>query len=212
MNKLRHFYHKLHHIQVNWNFFLILGLSSILAVTLSLASSKAQTASSVQIGWEFSGTSELNKASITETKFIGQCSGISSDSLSARFISSKTPPAPTRRVVVKNITRGLDSNPYPYTDREYNRSRSSEGTQMAFGTRHEEKNLTVIEGENIFEYDIKENKNVIDSGQFTAFINKVVQIKARNAVPSTQRKCVHYNKKGHCTDYISQTIYTCRNS
>lgn len=211
MQKLRYFCRQMRYIQVNGNFFLLVGLSSILVVTLLLAPSKAQIASSIEVGWEFLGTSELNKVSIKETQFEGQCPGISSGSQEARFTSSKTPPATKRRVVVKNITRGLDSNPYPYTDRDYSRGMSSEGTQMAFGTRHRGKYLSVIEGENEFEYEITENKKVVDSGNFTAVINKLVDARRRDAFPTTEYRCLHYDKHNQCTNTVIETKYTCAN-
>ena len=134
-----------------------------------------------EIGWEFLGSRELNQVEINETKYKGECPGYSWSSQEARFTSSTTPPARKRRVIVKNITRGVASDPYPYTDREYYDGRSSEGTEMIFGTKHHSKYFRVLDGDNKFEYEIKERDRVLESGVFIAVIKRNIDVRQRDS-------------------------------
>ncbi|KAM3095311.1 hypothetical protein ACKFKF_25305 [Phormidesmis sp. 146-12] len=89
----------------------------------------------------------------------------------AVFIS-KTMPAPGLRVVIRNITPGIDQNPSPYTDREYDKAPTSEGFKVNVGVAHSGRYLAVREGKNDFSYEIKRANSVIESGSFTATIQR----------------------------------------
>ncbi|MEH2464991.1 hypothetical protein [Nostoc sp.] len=186
-------------------------------MTFFLVSSTAQVSqqpqSSTDLGLEFVGSRELNKASIQEIEYDGECPGKDSGSIKAWFTSSRTPPALKRRVVVKNVTRGLESDPYPYTDREYQNGKSSEGTQIAFGTKHRGSNFVVMEGENKFQYEIKENHKVIDSGSFTAVIEKDLDVRRRNAMLTKNSICFNSAVALNvCADIRTKTEYSCPNN
>lgn len=176
-------------MQASGKYLFIVGLGSTLALLIALAPSTAQ--SSPEIGWEFLGSRELNQAEIRQIEYRGECPGQDSSPQEAQFTSSETPPAPRRRVIVKNITRGVSSDPYPYTDRKYNRGRSSEATEMIFGTSHGDRYFRVLEGENEFEYEIRERKRVIDSGKFTAVIKKNLEVRQRDAIVTSQPACIN---------------------
>ena len=218
MLKVNVFWNKLrHHIPPMARFLLLISFSCTLVVTIFLTSSQAQlsgqTESPVVVGWEFAEIPELNKASIKEIEYEGECPGTDSGSKKAWFTSSKTPPAPKRRIVVKNVTRGLESNPFPYTDREYDKGRSSESTQMAFGTNHRGSYLSVIAGENQFEYAIKENNKVIDSGSFTAVIAKERDVRRRDSTVTKNTVCSNSAVPLNvCADIRRKTEYTCPNN
>ncbi|MBD2243929.1 hypothetical protein H6G26_09995 [Nostoc sp. FACHB-888] len=218
MMKFNRFWKQLHHFtRPTTRFLLLITFSCTLVVTFFLASSTAQFSaeleSSGDIGWEFAGSRELNKASIQEIEYDGECPGKDLGSIKAWFTSSKTPPAPKRRVVVKNVTKGLESDPYPYTDREYQKGKSSEGTQVAFGTKHRGSNFAVMEGENEFQYEIKENKKVIDSGSFTAVIDKKLDVRRRDATVTKNSVCFNSAVALNvCADIRTKTAYTCPNN
>lgn len=155
---------------------------------------------------------ELNQALITEIEYEGECPGQERPSLEAKFTSSQTPPAPGRRVIVRNVTRGLASDPYPYTNREYDQGRSSESTRMLFGTRHDGKQFTVLEGENNFEYEIRQGDRIIDSGKFTAVIDKQVDARRRDAIASTESICMNSAVSLNlCADIRTRTQHKCPN-
>ncbi|NEQ86762.1 MAG: hypothetical protein F6K26_43920, partial [Moorea sp. SIO2I5] len=169
-----------------------------------------ETEPAPEIGWEFLGSRELNQVEINETKYKGECPGYSWSSREARFTSSTTPPARKRRVIVRNITRGVASDPYPYTDREYYEGRSSEGTEMSFGKRHHSKYFHVLDGENTFEYEIKERDRVLESGVFTAVIKRNVDVRQRDSYPITKSVCMNSEvPMSLCADIRTLTEYKC---
>ncbi len=167
--------------------FIILTLFSI---SQAPNSANAQSPRSLlQTGLEFQESPFFNVGSITsllvtQTTYSGSCVGgsfipSSSGSVAtrteveparARFVSSATPPASELRVIIRNITEGIDQNPSPYTNRKYNKQ-LSEQFQLRLGTSHSDQYLAVREGKNNFSYEIKRNNTVIESGTFTATIN-----------------------------------------
>ncbi len=91
---------------------------------------------------------------------------------SSRFISDATPPAPGRRVIIRNVTQGLSSE--PFSDRAYDNDLGSELILLKPGRSHETKTFTVIPGQisaplqNTFRYEIRENDGtVLESSEFS---------------------------------------------
>ncbi|MEG4289689.1 hypothetical protein Q5692_14715 [Microcoleus sp. C2C3] len=115
----------------------------------------------------------INLIEFKRVEYIGACSGtvFSPDSQSARFFSSKTPPGPNRRVTIKNVTDGMETNPYPYTDRGYDKGEFSEDFGFKLGNSHKTRTFSVLEGENKFLYEIRENDQVIEQGALTAEVS-----------------------------------------
>ena len=97
-----------------------------------------------------------------------------------KFISSTTPSAPGLRVIIRNITKGIDQNPSPYTNRKYDKSSFSEKFQLRFGTNHSSQYLAVREGKNNFSYEIKRNDTVVETGTFIASIYHETKSITRN--------------------------------
>ncbi|WP_445176824.1 hypothetical protein [Microcoleus sp.] len=115
----------------------------------------------------------INLIQFKRVEYIGACAGtvFSPNSQSARFVSSKTPPGPNRRVMIKNVTDGMETNPYPYTDRGYNKGEFSEDFGFKLGNTHKTRTFSVLEGENKFLYEIKENDQVIEQGALKAEVS-----------------------------------------
>jgi hypothetical protein len=196
----------------SWGLVLLLSPSIAEVIVPTEPQSPAGVSSEApsEVGWEFLGIRELNQALLTTIEYEGDCPGTDQPALEARFSSSKTPPAPGRRAVIKNVTRGVASDPYPYTNREYTQGRSSEPTQMELGATHSGKRFRVLEGENKFEYEIKQGDRVIDSGSFTAAIEKQVDARRRDAVAQTQSICMNSSVALEtCADVRKQTQYVC---
>ncbi|NJR52357.1 MAG: hypothetical protein HC780_25060 [Leptolyngbyaceae cyanobacterium CSU_1_3] len=196
---------------------LLIGLSP-LAISLTATIAAAAPTSEIsprpqaasEIGFEFPGSRELNQAAVTEVEYDGECPGKESPTTEAKFSSTKTPPAAGRRVTVRNVTRGVTSDPYPYTNREYHQGRSSESTRIALGAKHDGKQLRVLEGENQFEYEIKQGDRVIDSGTFTAMFEKIVDVQRRDAVASRESICMNSAVALNvCADIRARTEYKC---
>lgn len=175
-------------------------------------STTAETAP--ELGWEFLGQRELNHFALKETEYYGECPGYKRRHIKASFTSSETPPADRRRVVVRNITRGVDDDPFPYTDREYYEGRSSEATKMRFGDEHSGRYFHVLPGENMFEYEIKQRRRgpVIDSGTFTATIDRDLTRIERNATFGKDRVCANTSVSVDvCADVRDREKWECPN-
>lgn len=142
-------------------------------LTLAAFTVSAQQTSEAQFRVKNENTFNVNLIQFKRTEYVGACAGtvFSPDSQSARFVSSKTPPGPNRRVIIKNVTEGMETNPYPYTDRGYNKGEFSEDFAFKLGNSHKTRTFSVLEGENKFLYEIKENDQVIEQGALTAEVS-----------------------------------------
>ena len=144
---------------------------------------------------------DTNLIKFQQTEYVGQCPGtsISSGSRRGQFVSSSTPPAPNRRVIIRNVTEGMNSDPYPYTDREYDKSRYSEGFSLYPGTSHDQQNFSVLKGENKFEYEIRENDKVIEQSSFTAQVSiKDQGVFSRESICEEKLTC--YDRERDCNN------------
>jgi hypothetical protein len=142
------------------------------------------------VGLRFGGQSPLNQAKFLVTEYFGDCQGTQISELEASFISDKTPPAPYRRVIIRNVTQGVSANPYPYTDREYDERRpTSEIARASLGNTHDRRRFNLVEGNNEFQYEIKERDRVIDSGKFSAQILKSFERVQRDAKWEQKKIC-----------------------
>ncbi len=168
------------------------GAVAIVATSAMIAASQSQSISipSDSVGLIFESGSSLNQAGFAVTEYFGDCEGVQTPELLASFISAKTPPAPYRRVLIRNITQGISTNPYPYTDREYDERRpSSETARTSLGDTHNGKQFNLMEGNNEFEFEIKERDRVIDSGKFSAQVIKTLQQVQRDAEWEKKKVC-----------------------
>jgi hypothetical protein len=188
----------------------ILSMSAIVGVFGSIATHPVPTSAQTQsvlnptpaVGLRFGGRSPLNQANFLITEYFGDCQGTQISELEASFISEKTPPAPYRRVIIRNVTQGVSASPYPYTDREYDERRpSSETARTALGNTHDRRRFNLVEGNNEFEYEIKERDRVIDSGKFSAQILKSWQRVESNATWEQKKICKNSSVSlGECGD------------
>ncbi len=167
-------------------------ISVLLAVSQSLLPSPVQAQVPIvqkDAGLEFEGFGTPNTARIVDTIYQGECSGEEKGEVKARFYSTATPPGSGRRVVIRNVSRGLSDDSVPFTDRDYSQGRTSESTTVEFGTKHELTHFVMLEGQNSLEYEIKQGDNPIDRGSFTAQISRDERDRTRNAICSEERYC-----------------------
>ncbi len=176
-----------------------LVISGVLT-TPSLAQEPAPSVSPAPVGFVVDGQSELNAASITDIEYRGECPGKQAGTVPARFMSATTPPAPGRRVVVRNVSLGVRDNPFPFTDRDYSQGRSSEATLMSYGTKQELRTFSVIPGVNNFEYEIKQGDRVIDKGNFQATIQFQQDVERRWADCDREQYCKNGKSLDKCED------------
>ncbi|NJM48107.1 MAG: hypothetical protein HC860_19625 [Alkalinema sp. RU_4_3] len=185
----------------------LISSSALIVITTAIAPAQSPT----EIGLEFQGERDLNRTTLNETQYTGDCPGVEAETKNARFTSSQTPTGDKRRVVVRNVTRGLGS-PSPFTNREYEKGRSSEATQMEFGTEHSSKRFRVMPGENEFEYEIMERKQVIQTGRFTAVIDRNLRTIERNATWQEDQTCANSSVSNNvCADLRDRKSFKCPN-
>lgn len=145
---------------------------------------------SPRIGFKVGNELDMNKGTLYRKNNGEKCLDNPEYSrIHARFVSEKTPPAHGRRVIIRNITDGMDMYPYPYTDREYDQGSVSEATILEKGYTHRNRSLSVLKGKNIFEYKITEMGKVIDSGKFTFTLNIQNQDMNKNSRPMDSYSC-----------------------
>ncbi len=112
----------------------------------------------------------MNRLTIPYYVYTGECPGEAQGYTSVRFYNQKITPKKGRRVRIENQTIGVASDPFPYSDREYDEGRSSERAKVNLGFRHDRNTLKVLAGDNEFYYEIKDGNTVIDSGKFIAHV------------------------------------------
>jgi hypothetical protein len=78
----------------------------------------AASPASPTIGLYFSAEQGLNNAKLQGIRYVGECPGGQSATAQAKFISSKTPPGPGLRVIIRN-NGDLIEGQAPFTDRKY---------------------------------------------------------------------------------------------
>ena len=134
---------------------------------------------------------EVNFIRFDRIQYVGKCPGLEiRDAGKVKFIFSTMPPATGRRVLIRNMTRGINDDPFPFTDREYDEGQYSEAFIFGLNSRHRGRRFSVLEGENHFTYEIKENDKVIETGSFIAQVSiQDVGTKVRNRICQSEWQC-----------------------
>jgi hypothetical protein len=100
-----------------------------------------------------------------------------SNSRAGHFLSKTTPPGPGLRVVLRNVTPGMNPESIPYVDLAYAGLRSQQ-LIVQRGTSQNPSYLAVVPGKNVFNYIIKRDDQVLETGTFSA------QIEAESLIPA----------------------------
>lgn len=179
----------------------VMGISLLSVPMLSDITNAQSPSLAPQTGLQFQASEEFNVGAVTTLsvtttyqvdsgKCVGQFYYPNTETHSrtheelvfgrAAFISPTTPPAPGLRVTIRNVTAGLDRNPSPYTDRGYDKAPMSQGFKVSFDITHKGSYLAVQPGNNDFSYEIKRGNTIIESGTFTARIDRRNQSITRN--------------------------------
>jgi hypothetical protein len=147
---------------------------------------------------------DANLVKFKQVEYVGQCPGtvITGSIPKGRFQSSATPPTSNRRVLIKNVTSGMENNPYPYTDRNYDTGEFSERFDFGLDSSHRNKSLSVLEGENKLKYAIQqkenENENVIEEGELMVKVEiQHLGVFPRAAICEEKVTCQDGNKNYH---------------
>ena len=164
---------------------------------------------SPEVGLEIIGSPSLNRLVIPMYRYTGECPGFSKGIVKASFTSTAFPPSQDRRVIVRNVSRGVASDPFPFTDRDYSRGRGSEITEITIGPGHDRLYLIVRQGENDFDYKIKEKNTIVDEGTFTAYVETTTIVEERNKEPRTKYVCPGNRASCDWKDKYEVTVYEC---
>ncbi len=121
-------------------------------------------------------TLEQNLVKFKQVEYVGQCPGvvITGNLPKGRFKSSTTPPISNRKVLIKNITSGMDNDPSPYTDRNYENGEFSEGFDFGLDSHHRTQSFSVLGGTNKLHYTIKDHEEIKEEGEL------MVQVEIQN--------------------------------
>ncbi|MBD2354904.1 hypothetical protein H6G41_09755 [Tolypothrix sp. FACHB-123] len=168
-------------------------MSTPLLVMQTLPSWGQSLPTNSEVGFEIEGQSQLNQIVIPLFRYVGECpsSAVYATKVTAWFTSSTEPPSKGRRVIIRNISRGMSPDKFPFTDRDYSKGRASESTDIIFGTKHSNNIFVVRENTNEFEYEIRQDNSVVERGQFSAFVSSSSTIQE---VPRNRREV----DKGYC--------------
>jgi hypothetical protein len=155
------------------------------AQTPSPAPSPAQTspvapATSPTIGLYFSAEQGLNNAKFQGIRYVGECPGGQAAIAQAKFISSKTPPAPGLRVVIRNNSDLVEGRA-PFSDRGYDQGKFSERIVLGLDNQHRQSFLAMQSGVNRMSYEIKRGEAIVESGAFDVTISNETTLVRRDA-------------------------------
>jgi hypothetical protein len=186
---------------------------SILVLVFQASPLFSQQSESAEILVKERGGIALNQANFNRVEYVGQCAGAAylPSKVSAQFVSNTTPPAVGRRALIRNVTEGISSDPYPFTDREYERDRYSEGFTLQIGYNHSQQDFSVINGENQLEYEIKEaNGDLVERGTITLQVSVNEQgVFPRDAICREEWQCTN-ERRDNRTDRICRTHRSCQ--
>ncbi|MBD2463796.1 hypothetical protein H6G89_22605 [Oscillatoria sp. FACHB-1407] len=187
---------------------ILISTASLLSLMVSKSSAQSQVPA--EIGLVFEGVREMNDITLTTFQYTGECPGRVNPEVTAWFKSEQTPPGRRRRVIIRNVTPGVRPSEQPFTNREYDEGTISESFLIEFGTSHSNRRFRVLEGENEFQYEILERRNVIESGRFYAYFENNVQTQARNSTFQTQQVCANAAVPiGACADVRTLNRWSC---
>jgi hypothetical protein len=147
---------------------------------------------------------DANLVKFKQVEYVGQCPGtvITGNLPKGRLKSSTTSPNSNRRVIIKNVTSGIENNPYPYTDRNYESGDFSERFDFGLDSRHRNQSLSVLEGENQLKYAIQqkenENENILEEGELMVKVEiQNLGVFPRSAICEEKVTCQEGNKNSH---------------
>ncbi|MBP0014676.1 MAG: hypothetical protein J7545_12825 [Roseofilum sp. SBFL] len=104
----------------------------------------------------------------------------------------------------------MNPNRRPYTDRAYDKGESSEPILMQLGTEHGNSRFRVQEGLNQFEYEIRQGRENLEEGTFTAMFNVQRRSEVRNSQLVNEQVCANSSVAlSRCADRRTQNQWKC---
>lgn len=141
--------------------------------------------------------------------YTGSCPGNDMAAVRGYFFDPEVPTLPNRRVKVVNVTPGMASNPFPFTDREYESGGRSEKIDFYPGSTHRQRWFSVAEGMNDFEVTYTEGGRVIGTKQFSFPVTVLTRYEARYPTCRVENDCRPYPPPNGGYYCVPRTICTC---
>lgn len=179
-------------------------MKSIVALASSMVSAVAFAAPGFVID---SATGPRTDAILMErVVYTGACPGSTLEPVRGYFFDPEVPTVAGRRVKIINVTPGMDSNPYPYTDREYRSGGRSEKIDFVPRSNHGQRYFSVVEGINDFEVTYTDGGRVIETKSFQMPVSVNTRYEGRWPVCRVTSDC-HYGPGG--TICYPRTVCEC---
>jgi len=149
---------------------------------------------SQDVGWQAVGNPTLNAIALPVYRYVGDCPGGGVGRISAMFRSAMTPPAENLEVEIRNVTAGIDDDPYPNITRDYDEGTMSERAEIGFSADHirvfiGRRAMAVMPGLNQFEYAIVDGDRVVESGEFATRVVPTPSVVQRASQVRTEEYC-----------------------
>jgi hypothetical protein len=167
---------------------------------------------SQDVGWQAVGNPTMNALSLPVYRYVGDCPGGGVGRITAVFHSNITLPAEDLEVEIRNVTAGIDDDPYPNIERDYDEGSTSERADIGFGADQirvfiGRRTMAVMPGLNRFEYEIKDGDRIVDQGEFATRVVPTPIVQERRAQQRTEQYCRTGGSVSGCDHNELQTRY-----
>jgi hypothetical protein len=167
---------------------------------------------SQDVGWQAVGNPTLNALSLPVYRYVGDCPGGGVGRITAVFRSATTAPADKLEVEIRNVTAGIDDDPYPNIERNYDEGSASDRADMGFSADQirvfiGRRTMAVMPGLNQFEYEIKDGDRVVEQGEFATRIVPMPIVRERSSQQRTEQYCRTGGSVSNCDRDEIRTRY-----
>lgn len=140
--------------------------------------------------------------------YTGACPGTTLNPVRGYFFDPDTPTIPGRRVRIVNVTPGMNGDPYPYTDRQYQSGGRSEKIDFFPRSHHGQRYFSVAEGLNDFEVTYSDGGRVVETKSFQFPVMVTTRYQGRWPVCRVEQRCGPGPNGGSVC--YPQTVCDCR--
>jgi len=169
---------------------------------------------SQDVGWQAVGNPTMNALSLPVYRYVGDCPGSGVGRITAVFRSNTTLPTEHLEVEIRNVTAGIDDDPYPHIERDYDEGSTSEWADIGFSADQirvfiGRRTIAVMPGLNRFEYVIKhDDDRILEQGEFATRIVPQPIIQERRAQQQrTEQYCRTGESVSNCDHDELRTRY-----
>lgn len=168
---------------------------------------------SQDVGWQAVGNPTMNALSLPVYRYVGECPGGGVGRITAVFRSNTTQPTEDLEVEIRNVTAGIDDDPYPHIERDYDEGSTSERADIGFSADQirvfiGRRTIAVMPGLNQFEYVIKnDDDRILEQGEFATRVVPQPIVQERRAQQRTEQYCRTGESVSSCDHEELRTRY-----